>query len=52
LALVVVIFQAGKEYSNLNTTIVKYNNNKLSIVEKEYVNACMSANILSDQKGM
>jgi hypothetical protein len=48
LALVVTIFQADKVYSNLDLTKVKYDNIKLSIVEKEYVNACMSPNILSD----
>jgi hypothetical protein len=48
LALVVVIFQAGGAYSNLDLTNVKYKNNKLSLVEKESVDACMNPNILSD----
>jgi len=47
-ALVAVILQAGKVYSNLHVNNTKYDNIKLSIVEKEYVNARMSANILSD----
>jgi len=34
LALVVVIFQAGKAYSNLDLNNIKYNNNKQSIVER------------------
>ena len=49
LALVVVIFQAGKAYSNLDLNNIKYNNNKESIVEKQCVNACMRPNILSDE---
>jgi len=49
LALVVVIFQAGKAYSNLDLNDIKYNTNKQSIVEKEYANACMSPNIFSDK---
>jgi hypothetical protein len=39
LALVVVIFQAGKAYSNSDISKVKHNNNKPSIVVKEYVHA-------------
>jgi hypothetical protein len=34
LALEVIIFQARKAYAILDLTEVKYNNNKLSIVEK------------------
>jgi len=34
-------------YSNLDITKIKYDNNKLSIVQKPYVNAHMSPNILS-----
>ena len=49
LALVVVTFQAGKAYSNLDLNNIKCNNNKQSTVEKQCVNACMSANILSDE---
>ena len=45
-----MILQAGKVYSNLHLNNTKYDIIKLSIVEKEYVNACMSANILSDWK--
>jgi hypothetical protein len=47
LASEVVIFQAGKVYSNVNLNNVKYNN-KQSTVQKQYVNVCMSANIFSD----
>ena len=50
LALVVVTFQAGAAYYNLDLTNVKYKNNKLSLVEKESVDACMNPNILSDWK--
>ena len=49
LALEVVIFQAGKVYSNLDINNIKYNNNKQSTVQKQYVSACMSGNILSDK---
>jgi len=49
LALVVIIFQAGKVYSNLYLNNIKYNNNKQSPLQKQYVNACMSHSILSDE---
>jgi len=49
LALEVVIYQAGKPYSNLGLNNIKYNNNKQPTVQKQYVNACMSPNILSDE---
>ena len=49
LALVVVILQAGKAYSNLDLNNKKYNYNKQSTVEKQCVNACMGPNILSDE---
>jgi hypothetical protein len=35
-------------HSSLDLAKVKYNKNRLSIVEKEYVNICMIPNILSD----
>ena len=49
LALVVIIFQAGKAYSKLDLNNIKYNNNTQSTVQKQYVSACMSHNILSDE---
>jgi len=49
LAIEVVIFQAGKLYSNVDLNNIKYNNTKQSTVQKQYVNVCMSANILSDE---
>jgi hypothetical protein len=48
LAFVFVIIQAGKVYSNIDLTKVKYDNNKLSIVEKEHVTASGSPNNLND----
>ena len=52
LALVVVIFQVGKPYSNLDINNKKYNSNKQSTVEQQCVNACMSPNILNDDQWM
>jgi hypothetical protein len=34
-AFVIILFQTGEEYSNLDLTDMKYNKTKLSIVEKE-----------------
>jgi hypothetical protein len=48
LALVVIILKAGKVYSNLDATKVKYDKIKIPIAQMEYVNAHMSHNILSD----
>jgi len=49
LASVAVILQAGKPYSNLYINNTKYKNNKHSRIQKQYVNVCMSTNILSDE---
>jgi len=37
----VIIFQAGKAYSNLDLNNIKYNNNKQPTVQKQHVNVCM-----------
>ena len=48
LVLVFTICQAGKVHPNLDLTKVKCDNNKLSIVQKEYVKACVSPNNMND----
>jgi hypothetical protein len=41
---VLMIFQTGEAYYNLDVTTVKYNNTELSILENEQVNARTSPN--------
>jgi len=41
LASEVIIFQAGKAYSNLDLNNKNHNNNKEPTVQKQYVNVCM-----------
>jgi len=47
-SVVVILFQTGEAYSNLDLTNVKYNYNKLPIAEKEKINVRTRSNILSD----
>ena len=48
LASEVVIFQAGKAYSNVNLNNVKYNNKQSTAQSNMSMYVCMSANIFSD----
>jgi len=48
----VMLFQTDKANCNLDLTKVKYNNNKLPVVEKEKINVRTSPNILSDEENL
>jgi len=43
----VILFRTGEVYSNLDLTKVKYDSNKLSIVDKENVNVVRVPNFVS-----